>query len=205
MKQKSSDRSTVRGGLGLLALRAVLGGSLVGHGAQKLFGSFGGEGLDDTAQMFDANLGLEPEPLMAALAGVNELGGGALIITGLGGPIGPASVMGVMTVAARTAHRGKPYFVQMGGPELAITNIAIASALGLTGFGRFSLDRRHHHSWPLLVRIAVMASGVACGAWVASRAQQEQATRERANERAVADAPATAGNLATERVRQSAG
>jgi len=205
MRRKPSDRSTVAGGLALLTLRAVLGGSLVGHGAQKLFGSFDGPGLDDTAQMFDAKLGLEPEPLMATLAGVNEIGGGALILAGLGGPIGPAAVIGTMTVAARTAHGGKPYFAQMGGPELPITNIAIATALGLAGFGRFSRDRRHKHDWPVLTRIAVMAGGFACGAWIVSRAQQEQATRERAQQPADADAPATAGNLASERVRQSAG
>jgi putative oxidoreductase len=212
MRRSRSDRSSAASGLALLGLRSVLGGSLVGHGAQKLFGSFDGPGIERTAEMFDEKLGLEPEPLMAEVAGICELGGGVLILAGLGGPVGPAAVAGTMTVAARTAHAGKPYFAQSGGPELAITNAAIATALGMTGFGRFSLDGRHRAWYPFVVRVAAIAAGFAGAAWVVSRARDEQVARERARYDADAhtdantnaDSSVTAGALASERVRQSA-
>jgi putative oxidoreductase len=199
------SRSSVASGLALFALRGVLGGSLVAHGSQKLFGAFEGEGLANTAKTFDANLALEPEPLMATVAGVCELGGGALVLAGLGGPVGPAAIVGTMTVAARTAHAGKPYFAQRGGPELAITDAAIATALGMAGFGRFSLDGRHRAWYPVVVRVAALAAGVAGGAWIVSRARSEQLARERAQLDSEANSSVTAGSLATERVRQSAG
>jgi putative oxidoreductase len=211
MRRSRTDRSSrpsVASGLALFALRGVLGGSLVAHGSQKLFGAFDGEGLENTAKMFDDNLALEPEPLMATVAGVCEMGGGALVLAGLGGPVGPAAIAGTMTVAARTAHAGKPYFAQRGGPELAITNAAIATALGMTGFGRFSLDGRHRGWYPVVVRVAALAAGFAGGAWIVSRARSEQLARERAHSDASTDANedsyVTAGSLATERVRQSA-
>jgi putative oxidoreductase len=204
MRRSRTDRSSIASGLSRLALRGVLGGSLLAHGSQKLFGAFGGAGLEDTAKMFDANLALEPEPLMATVAGVCELGGGALVLAGLGGPVGPAAIAGTMTVAARTAHAGKPYFAQRGGPELAVTNAAIATALGLAGFGRFSLDGRHGTWYPVVVRVAALAAGFAGGAWVVSRARSEQLARERAQTETELNSSVTAGSLATERVRQSA-
>jgi hypothetical protein len=78
---------------------------------------------------------------LAAPADMGETGGGALIAAGLGGPIGPAAAAATLAVAARTAHAGKPYFAQEGGPELPVMDIAIAVALAATGFGRYSVDR----------------------------------------------------------------
>ena len=73
--------------LALLLLRVVTGGLLVGHGAQKLFGSFGGNGLDGTGQWLES-LGLRPGKLWAGGAGLSEFLGGLLTLLGLGGPIG---------------------------------------------------------------------------------------------------------------------
>jgi putative oxidoreductase len=207
MRRSRTDRSgqrSVASGLALFALRGVLGGSLLAHGSQKLFGAIDGPGHDDTAKMFDAQLALEPEPLMATVAGVCELGGGALVLTGLGGPVGPAAIAGTMTVAARTAHAGRPYFAQRGGREVAVTNAAIATALGLAGFGRFSLDGRHRAWYPVVVRVAALAAGFAGGAWVVSRARSEQFARQRAQAETEANSYVTAGSLASERVRESA-
>jgi putative oxidoreductase len=211
LRRSRSDRSSAASGVALFALRAVLGGSLIGHGAQKLFGSFDGPGLDGTARMFDSKLALEPEPLMATVAGVTELGGGALLLAGLGGPVGPAAVVGTMSVAARTAHAGKPFFAQSGGPELAVTNIAIATAIGFAGFGRFSLDAHHGTSYPVIVRAGALAAGFAGAAWIISRAQREQVARAEREHDGPEPTPAdadpnsyvTAGALASERVRQS--
>ena len=70
-----------------------------------------------------------------------ELVGGTLTAAGLGGPLGPMAIIGTMTVASQTAHRGKGPFVADGGPELTLTNVAAAATIALVGPGRFSLDR----------------------------------------------------------------
>jgi putative oxidoreductase len=125
--------------LALLLLRVVTGGLLAGHGAQKLFGSFGGPGFSRTAG-FVETLGLRPGPLWAALAGVGELGGGLLTLLGLGGPLGSTLTVSTMKMATFKAHSGKPIWAASGGAELPVVNIAVGTALLLTGPGRFSLD-----------------------------------------------------------------
>ncbi len=112
---------------GLLISRWVLGGYLTVHGAQKLFGAFGGHGLEETAAGF-GSLGLRPAKVMATLAGVSEMGGGVLTATGLADPLGPVAVAGTMAVAA-AVHRRRGPLAQTGGFELPLTNLALALAL----------------------------------------------------------------------------
>ncbi len=90
---------------GLLAGRLVLGLLLAGHGAQKLFGWFGGHGLAGTGAFFES-LGFRPGRAFAAAAALSELGGGLLIALGFLGPVGPALIVAVMIVAALTVHWG---------------------------------------------------------------------------------------------------
>jgi putative oxidoreductase len=126
--------------LALLLLRVVTGGLLMGHGAQKLFGSFGGNGLSGTAQWLES-LGLKPGKLWAGGAGLSELVGGLLTLLGLGGPIGSILTTSSMKMATFKAHSGKPIWNTAGGAELPVVNAAVATALILTGPGRYSLDR----------------------------------------------------------------
>lgn len=128
------------GNLATLLLRLVLGGLLAGHGAQKLFGSFSGPGLEGTSGFMEM-LGLEPGRPWAVLAGLSELGGGILTLLGFLNPLGPLGVIGSMAMATITAHRGKPIWITEGGAELPVTNIAAATALILNGPGKWSLDR----------------------------------------------------------------
>ena len=109
------------------AARAVLGGYLAVHGAQKLFGSFGGAGLDGTAELFD-KIGLTPGRQMAALAGATELGGGVLTATGALHPLGPVAVASTMAVAT-AVHRKAGPMATKGGYELPLTNLAFALVL----------------------------------------------------------------------------
>jgi putative oxidoreductase len=126
--------------LGLLILRLVAGGLLVGHGAQKVFGAFDGPGISGVAGWLES-LGLRPGRAWAWLAGMGELKGGLLTALGLGGPLGPIMVISTMSMATLKAHSGKPIWATAGGAELPVTNIAVATALALAGPGRFSLDR----------------------------------------------------------------
>lgn len=128
------------GNVAALILRLVLGGLLAGHGAQKLFGSFNGPGLQGTSGFMEM-LGLKPGRPWAVLAGVSEFGGGVLTLLGLLNPLGPVGVIGAMTMATTKAHAGKPIWVTEGGAELPVTNIAAATALIVGGPGKWSLDR----------------------------------------------------------------
>jgi putative oxidoreductase len=123
--------------IGLLATRAVFGSYLAVHGAQKLFGSFGGHGLDATGAAFES-MGLRPGKAMAALAGASELGGGLLTITGIADPMGPLAIAGTMVVAS-TVHRKQGPLSQNGGFELPFTNLALAVALIASGSGRYRI------------------------------------------------------------------
>jgi putative oxidoreductase len=113
---------------------------MAGHGAQKLFGSFSGPGLEGTSGFMEM-LGLKPGRPWAWLAGLSELGGGVLTLLGFLNPIGPIGVIGAMTMATTKAHAGKPIWVTEGGAELPVTNIAAATALIVNGPGKWSLDR----------------------------------------------------------------
>ena len=127
--------------LSSLALRVPLGVIFVAHGAQKLFGSFGGYGLEGTAG-YMTSLGLEPGVLMAFLAGSAEFFGGLLLLVGL--LVRPASaVLAVtMVVAIFTAHFSNGLFMSNDGYEFALALLAGVVALGLSGAGRASIDNR---------------------------------------------------------------
>jgi len=124
---------------GLLAVRLVLGLGLASHGAQKLFGWFGGHGLEGTGGFFES-LGFRPGTLFAGMAGLGELGGGLLVATGLLGPIGPALAILVMAVAMLAVHRPNGFFASENGVELPLLYAAGALGLAATGPGALSLD-----------------------------------------------------------------
>jgi putative oxidoreductase len=125
--------------LALFALRIVAGLLMAGHGAQKLFGSFGGHGIAGTGQFFES-LGLRPGQRHARLAGLSEFGGGLLLALGLITPLGAAAIIGVMTVAILTVHLPKGLWATEGGYEYNVVLIAIAFALGCAGPGGWSID-----------------------------------------------------------------
>lgn len=157
--EKKSD--TRARDLGLLALRLTAGGLMAGHGAQKLFGVSGGPGLEGTAGMV-GSMGLKPAKQWALLAGGSEFGSGLLTALGLLGPLGPISMLAPMTIAWATVHAGKPIWAAAGGAELPLINITIATALGLSGPGRYSLDETLGIEVPTLI-VALSAAGVAAG------------------------------------------
>ena len=124
---------------GLLIGRVVLGSGLAAHGAQKLFGWFGGYGLDATSGAF-GSLGFRPGRVFALAAGATEFTGGILVTLGLLGPIGPALMLSVMVVAALAVHWPQGFFAQNNGVELPLLYGVGAIVLALTGPGLWSLD-----------------------------------------------------------------
>ena len=125
--------------LALLALRVVVGLLFVGHGSQKLFGAFGGGGLNATADMFDA-IGLRPGQLHSRAAGAAEVAGGALLALGLLTPVGAALVIAVMVAAIVAVHAPKGVWNTNGGYEYNLVMVASAFALAGVGPGGWSLD-----------------------------------------------------------------
>ena len=123
-----------------LIVRLAQGSLMAGHGAQKLFGSFGGPGLEGTSGFMEM-LGMRPGRPWAYLAGLSEFGGGLLTALGLLNPLGPLGVIASMSMATRKAHWGKPIWVTEGGAELPLLNIAISTALMIREPDRYSLDR----------------------------------------------------------------
>lgn len=122
---------------GLLLLRLLVGLAFAAHGAQKLFGWFGGGGPAGTAGFF-ASLGYRAPALLALLAGLAELGGGLLLASGLATPLAALALATVMLNAIVTVKWREGF---LSGYELEATYLIIVVSLAATGPGRLSLDR----------------------------------------------------------------
>jgi putative oxidoreductase len=127
---------------GLLLLRVVVGGTMFAHGAQKLFGWFGGGGPRGTAGFF-GGIGFRAPLAMAVLAGLSE-GSGALFALGFLTPLAALALTIVMLNAIATVHGSKGFFNGGGGYEFNLVLLTVAVAVAATGPGRFSLDRALH-------------------------------------------------------------
>jgi putative oxidoreductase len=120
----------------MVVLRVALGGVLMVHGANKVWGK---GGLAGTTRYF-AGLGLHPAWLHARVAAATELGAGALLAAGLVLPLASAGYVGLMLVAALTDHRGKGFFVFAGGWEYVAVLAVTAVCITALGPGRISAD-----------------------------------------------------------------
>jgi putative oxidoreductase len=159
--------------IGRLLLRLVVGGLFVGHGTQKLFGWFGGNGLDATAQGFE-HLGLRPGRHNAIAAGAAEAGGGALLAVGLETPFAASVLVATMMTAIHRVHAKNGPWSSNGGYEYNLVLIAAALALAEVGPGALSLDaargrERSGSGWAL----AALTTGAlgAIGSYAIAEAQ----------------------------------
>src|SRR6195952_50299 len=124
---------------GILLLRSVVGLTMAAHGAQKLFGWFGGPGLDKAALGFE-QLGFVPGRRHAGLAGFTEVAGGLLLALGLLTPVAGALILALMLVAALAVHLKGGFFLTSGGYEYNLVLGVAGISLVFTGPGQFSLD-----------------------------------------------------------------
>jgi putative oxidoreductase len=152
--------------VGRLAARVAIGSLFIGHGTQKLFGWFGGPGLEGTEGMM-ASLNLHPPRRNALAAGISETGGGALVLAGLATPLAAAGLIGTMATAIRKVHWANGPWAANGGYEYNLVLIAALAALVETGPGDMSLDallgrKLSGPAWAL----AALATGAAASAAV---------------------------------------
>ena len=183
---------------GLLFLRAVVGLTLFGHGAQKLFGWFGGHGRRGTAGYF-GSMGFPAATLMALLAGASEAAG-MLFAFGLVTPFAALGMASVMVVAVATVHWRNGFWNMGGGYEFNLVLWTVAVAVAATGPGRFSIDRLlgwddnlHGLWWGVGVLAASSLGGLAVAALrrevapaMDETAADEALAREREEERITA-------------------
>jgi len=126
-------------GFAPLVLRIPVGIIFIAHGAQKLFGAFGGYGLEGTGK-FMASLGMPAGYLMALLAGGAEFFGGIALLIGL--LVRPASAVLAFTmlVAMFTVHISHGLFMSNNGYEFALSLLAVSVSLLISGAGSLSID-----------------------------------------------------------------
>ena len=196
--------NTWRENAGLLVLRAGVGGVLVAHGVQKLFGWLGGHGLAGTGAAFE-QMGFQPGRQAALAAGLGEAGGGVLIALGLATPAAGAAAVGTM-IPATAVHAPSGFFATGGGYEYPALLGVSAAALTLVGPGDWSLDARldHRLNQPWLAAGAIIASSAVSLAIVHRRRQvladRAAETTSQTPQGALADSAATdsAATAATE-------
>ena len=160
--------------LGTAAIRGVVGPLFVGHGAQKLWGKFGGHGLEGTGGYFE-QLGLRPGRRHAKAAGVAELAGGALLTLGALTPVATTLISSTMITAIRKAHVKNGPWVTEGGFEYNAVLIAAMTAITDHGPGPLSVDAA---LFPRLKGPALAALGLgaaAAGSYLATERFNEQA------------------------------
>ena len=126
-------------GIADLPVRIAFGAVFIAHGGQKLFGWWGGYGLETTGQWM-ASIGLEPGFAMAMIAGGIEFFGGIALILGvITRPIALAASL-LMLIAMMSVHWSNGFFMSANGYEFSLTLLAMSAYLTIAGSGRLSID-----------------------------------------------------------------
>lgn len=149
--------------VGLLLLRLVLATSFIGHGAQKVFGAFGGTGIQGFADGTLSGYGFRFPEVLAWITGFTELGGGVLVALGLLTPLAATGLMAVMLNTVLLKFDNGFFFQLPGGFEVDFLLAGLAAGLVLAGPGRISLDAAGVLRGVLSRRWAFLVLGVVAG------------------------------------------
>jgi putative oxidoreductase len=152
-------------GIWRLIVRVMIGGLFIGHGTQKLFGWFGGAGIEGTATGFE-KVGLKPGSENAVLAGLAETGGGAMLAAGYETPLGASLITATMMTAIKRVHLRNGLWTQNGGYEYSLVIMAALMTIVESGPGRFSIDALRDHERAGLTWALAALGGGAAGALV---------------------------------------
>jgi putative oxidoreductase len=163
--------------LGLLILRLGVGLILAAHGAQKLFGWWGGPGMNGWTQVVQ-RLRIRPAQPWAWVAALAEFFGGTFLALGLLTPLAAAAIAGSMLVAIVTVHLAKGFWNGKGGYEFNLALLASAIALALTGPGTYSLDQALRIRLPEPLTVLVVAVALIIGVAVTLATRSPQPTAE---------------------------
>lgn len=147
---------TVTMSIALLILRLVVGLTLAAHGAQKLFGWFGGAGFFKTMQGMHKQ-GFKPSWLWTSLVILGEVGGGLSLATGFLTPLGAAGAAGAMFMAIVKAHWKQGFWNRDRGLEFPLQLLAASVAIGLAGPGNYALDALLRIALPETLLFGVLA------------------------------------------------
>jgi putative oxidoreductase len=186
--------------LGAAAIRGVVGPLFVGHGTQKLFGWFGGHGIEATGEQFES-LGLKPGRRHATAAGLAEALGGALLTLGFLTPVAATLVSGTMVTATRKAHARNGPWVTNGGYEYNLVLLAAMIAVTESGPGPLAVDSAvapdlKGTRWALLQLGAALA-----GSYLTDLPPLNEAARGEAEAEAGAGDPASNGHSSADHVQ----
>ena len=135
---KNENTRISRTDIGLLAIRVILAVVFIFHGGQKLFGLFGGPGIEGFAGWLQS-MGIPAATLNAYLAASAEFFGGVALLLGLATRIAVVPMIATMVVAILTVHPGA-FSAKEGGMEYALTLAVVLAGIGLTGAGKLSVD-----------------------------------------------------------------
>jgi putative oxidoreductase len=184
--------------LNQLVIRALIGPLFIGHGCQKLFGWFGGYGIEATAGAFE-QMGLRPGKRHATAAGAAEAAGGLLLTLGALTPVAAATITGTMVTAIRKAHAKNGLWAPDGGFEYNLVLMAAMASITDSGPGPLSIDSRyfpdlHGKGWAL----AQLAAGTAGSFLVTSPVLTEPAEAPKEGQADTPGDPASDGAAASE-------
>jgi putative oxidoreductase len=163
--------------IALLILRVTIGLVFAAHGAQKLFGWFGGRGIKAHANLL-ASKGLYPAAFWAWVNGIAEFGGGLLMVLGVLTPVAAAAMIATMMMAIIKVHWSKGFWDTNGGYEFPLALIAAALTIGLAGPGALALNPAVFAKIPQLqlleVSLVIGMIGVALGLVMGQRQPQRR-------------------------------
>jgi putative oxidoreductase len=149
--------------LSLLIIQVGVGLTFAAHGAQKLFGWWGGPGREGWLQAVE-HMGFRPATLFAPAAAFAEIGGGLLLAAGFVTPLAAAALVAMSIAIIGMVHWPNGFFNARGGIEFPLLLGLGAAAVGIAGAGAFSVDRLAGIAFDPTVRVALVLAGVAAGA-----------------------------------------